>query len=326
MVSLTHDQRSFLSPSVRLGGVFDVVVVLALLGTWIGWLGRWFWFFDLFDHFRLQYTLLCFIALLWLGLRRRWMPALFALASLLANAWPIARTTWVSAPSQTVDATWGLKVVCFNALFNNTQLDDERRYLVDANADIIVLLEFSPALERALEPLQQTHPHGIRKSDDSPWGIGMYSRFPLKEITVRTFADEEPLSIEAIAEVNGKLVRVIAAHPWPPSSSRSLAKQRDQLRAIAAHVQSNQDMPVLLVGDFNATPWSQGIGILRERGQLDFRQPGPAWWPTWSVGKPFMLPIDLALCSAPLVISERSIGPDLGSDHRPQVLTLKWAK
>jgi hypothetical protein len=46
-----NPRRPFLSFSVRLDGVWDVIIVLALAGSWIGLLGQWHWAFDLFSHF-----------------------------------------------------------------------------------------------------------------------------------------------------------------------------------------------------------------------------------------------------------------------------------
>lgn len=326
MQRTTNEERSFLSPSVHIGGVFDIVVLVALLGTWIGWLGRWFWFFDLFDHFRLQYSVLCLIALLWLGLRRRWKLALFALMSLLANVWPIARTTWVSAPTQTMDASWGLKVVCFNVLTSNGNKAGVIDFLHSQDADIIVLLEVDKVWAEAISALEFTHPHRVTEWRADNFGIALLSRLPLRDAKVRRLGTDDLPTLTAIVERFGRSMLVIATHPIPPMGSEHAISWKSQLHEVRDFASQHRDTPILLVGDFNATPWSQGIGLLRERGQLDFRQPGPAWWPTWNVGKLVMLPIDLAFCSAPLLISDRSIGPDLGSDHRPQVLTLKWAK
>ena len=99
-------------------------IALAVAGTWVGFAGRWWWFFDLFIHFRLQYSLVCVAALGWLCLRKRRVLAAFTALSLGMNLWPVAKTTWVQASKAQLDATWGLKVVSFNALFNNPRTID----------------------------------------------------------------------------------------------------------------------------------------------------------------------------------------------------------
>jgi endonuclease/exonuclease/phosphatase (EEP) superfamily protein YafD len=48
--------------------------------------------------------------------------------------------------------------------------------------------------------------------------------------------------------------------------------------------------------------------------------------PTWSANTPFAIPIDHVLATSPLVITSRSVGPDVGSDHRPLDFVVGWAK
>jgi hypothetical protein len=84
----TTDSRKFLSPSFRLGGIFDIILTLGLVCTWVGYLGPWHWFLALFDHFRIQGAIACLVALIVLGLRKRWGLVAFAALSLSANLWP----------------------------------------------------------------------------------------------------------------------------------------------------------------------------------------------------------------------------------------------
>ena len=326
MPSLTNDSRQFLSTSVRLGGVIDFFLTLGLLGTWIGCLGRFHWFLALFDHFRVQGSIACFFALVILLFRRSWRLAGFALVSLSVNLWPLIKTNSPLPAGVVADDGPSLKIVCFNALFSNEQLTDIQNYLVKQDADVIVLLEFSPDLEAALHSTARSHPHGIRRPDPSPWGIGVYSRIPVREVSSHTFADEEPPSIDGLLDFHGRSVRLIATHPWPPTGTRSSRYMTHQLSAIADFVNLHSDTPAIVMGDFNATPWSPSMAILLGRSELDFRTPKAVWRPTWQVGSLLSLPIDHALCTPPLFFEKREIGPDLGSDHRPQELTVRWSK
>ncbi len=326
MPAASPAKRAFFSLSVQFGGLCDIVVLLSLAGTWIGFLGSLWWFFDLFDHFRLQYLAVSFAALAWFLVRRKWRLAVLALLALGANGWPIAGTTLQdsqSAPSIHTDRSRSIKLVCFNVLFANKQVSQIRDYLMAQDADVIGLLEFPPQLEAALEPLTQTHPHGIRCSDDSPWGIALYSRIPIEGAKLRTYGTEEPLSIEATAKVGDQSVLVILTHPWPPSSHRARLNQQTQLEGIASRAKDHGAGPVIVMGDFNATPWCNAMRTLLDSGpRLKFAPDAAPWVPTWNVHSALMLPIDQVLCSSGLVFQRREIGPDLGSDHRPQVLEI----
>ena len=92
-----------------------------------------------------------------------------------------------------------------------------------------------------------------------------------------------------------------------------LAWRNEQL-AIAGDVLAEVDGPKIVVGDFNATPWSAGLRAFRSENELSGFNTR-ATWPIWLgfAG----IPIDHAFVSRDLGILEIETGPDIGSDHRP---------
>jgi endonuclease/exonuclease/phosphatase (EEP) superfamily protein YafD len=317
------DDRPFLSLGFRFGGLIDVGVMLALASTWIGGVGAVHWFFDLFDHFRLQYCGVCLLALPWFGWRRRWWLLSVAGVSLLMNAWPIARTTWVAGPAQPRVPSWELKVVCFNVLTSNGQKDQVVEYLRHTGADVIVALEVNKAWERALKTLEPDYPHHLVHAQPDNFGLGVFSRVEWHGARFRTFAHEEVLSFTATLVHDQREMLVVATHPLPPMNAEHSRNATAQLEAISRFVGAS-GMPALVVGDLNATPWSRAVRALKHHAPLDFRTRGAVWKPTWMSDSPLMLPLDHALCTAPLVIERRTIGPNLGSDHRAQEILLHW--
>lgn len=316
-------RRPFLSTSLRFGGVVDVMVTLAVAGTWIGCLGRTHWLFDLFDHFRLQYFVLCAMAALWLGWRRRWRLFVVAVISLSVNGWPIARTTWVAAPDHPQLPQWKLKVVCFNVLTSNREKAAVLDYFRSTKADVIIALEMNQAWEHAMEKLEPDYPHQLVNAQEDNFGLGVYSRVPWREARLRTFAQEDVLSFTATLVHDSRELLLVATHPVPPLDGVESRNAMAQLEAIGRFV-AQRKAPALVVGDFNAAPWSRAMKALKSHAALDFRTSGVVWQPTWMLGSPLMLPLDHALCTPPLLIERRDLGPDLGSDHRSQELHLRW--
>jgi len=136
MNSSPSELHPFLRPQIRLSGVIDVVATLCLCATFAGWLGRWFWLFDLCDHFRLQLTVLSLVAVGWFWVfRRRWF-AVFAVSVSMVNAVPILQTTWVEAPEGRPDpaSAWSLSVCCFNVLASNSHKEEVISYLARPGA------------------------------------------------------------------------------------------------------------------------------------------------------------------------------------------------
>jgi endonuclease/exonuclease/phosphatase (EEP) superfamily protein YafD len=314
---------SFLSPQVRLRGMIDVVATLCLFATFAGWLGRWYWLLDLCDHFRLQCTVVSLASVVWfVGSQRKWLTVL-SVAVAAANAYPILRTTWVAGPAP--GSPWSLDVCCFNVLASNPQKEPVIRYLREQAPEVIVLLEVDQAWANALTGLEDVYPHRLIHPRDDNFGIALLSRHPLTEPTIHHLGGLQVPIITATIQHDGRSFLLVGAHLIPPMRSDLAIESRKEALELGDFLAKHQDRPLLVAGDFNASPWSQTVNLLRKRGGVDFRQPGPAWWPTWNTRSVLMLPIDHAFCSAPLLIVQRTVGPHLGSDHRPQMLTLGWS-
>lgn len=311
-----------LSARIRFRGVVDVCLVLMLLVTWLGLLGRWHWALDLFSHFRWQYLIPCGVALLWsLMARRSWLMIGFCLASLGMNVNDLYKARGNSYLAKEEGAK--LRVVSLNVLTGNPQKQVVLDYLHSTQADVIFLMEVDAAWGQALESLKQDYPHHLLGSREDNFGVALFSRVPLLSAEIWQPSPASTPSVQAKLMHADKEMIILGVHPLPPIGSRMAERRDAQLQEIGREV-ALLNQPVLVVGDLNATPWSWGMKLIRQGNQLAFRSSGSAWMPTWRVGTPFAIPIDHALCTPPLVISTRKIGPDVGSDHRPQELEVGW--
>ncbi len=322
----TNDPRKFLSFSFRLGGLLDILLVLGLAGTWVGCFRDWHWFLALFDHFRLQGAIACLVALVVLAWRRRWWLVGFAALSLAVNVWPLWQTSFPLPGNTLADSHPGLRIVSFNVYTSNTRYPETLAYLQQADADVILLMEINDAWATALQPLRRTHPYGTAEAQDDNFGIALYSRLPLSHYQIKPLVEEGMPVITAIVHSGDRAVRLIGTHPLPPRSRDTHRVLLEEMARIATLVTTQPELPAVVLGDFNATPWSPALNLLRTQSPLDFRTPRPVWRPTWNLPTPLTLPLDQALCTPPLFFEQREIGPDLGSDHRAQVLLMKWAQ
>jgi endonuclease/exonuclease/phosphatase (EEP) superfamily protein YafD len=317
-------KRPFLSPSVRPGGFVDVLLLLALAGTWLGLLGRFHWALDLFSHFRWQYFLICVVGIAWsLALKRpRWIQAL-CLVSLLVNA----AALYVAKGDSALATSNGphLRVVSLNVEAGNPDKAQVLEYLRATDADVFFLMEVDSEWAAALAELATTHPHKLLRPQEDNFGLAFFSRVPLQSLEVIHTSELGSPSIRARLTHARRELAILGVHP-PPPIGQQLSQIRDNQLVDTAATVASLDVPVLVVGDLNATPWSHGLQLLRDGTTLDHRSPDPAWTPTWNVALVFAIPIDHALVTPPLVVQRRQIGPDVGSDHRPQVLDIGWQK
>jgi endonuclease/exonuclease/phosphatase (EEP) superfamily protein YafD len=313
---------AFLSPSVRLAGLADVVLLLSLTGSWLGLLGRWHWILDLFSHFRWQYLLVCLLAVAWAFWKKRTLVKLAGLTTLMLNAWLLGQPNL--GRTGTLDPDFKLRVVSLNVLTTNEDHDAVIDFINSADADLVFLMEVDDVWLSALKPLQNTHPYIWENSRQDNFGLAVYSKVSLQEITL--LEDELKSSVpsmQVLIKHAGREFRLLGTHPLPPIS-QLYAKSRDlQLAAVGDWVSAIQE-PMLVMGDLNATPWSHAMRNLTRSSGL--RLAANAWQPTWKVPSPLAIPIDHALTTKSLIITERQIGPDVGSDHRPQIIDLGWVK
>ena len=118
----------------------------------------------------------------------------------------------------------------------------------------------------------------------------------------------------------------MAAHPTPPTSNVNARARREYLQEVARWA-GRQSTPAIVAGDLNATPWSEAFPRLLEVGRLENSQRGFGIQPTWcDTCGPMRIPIDHVLHSRDLVTTYREVGPNLGSDHSPIYVELRWRK
>jgi len=311
--------RAALVALLRLGAVGALLSTLAVFGAR-------HWMFDLIGAFRVQYVVLLLPALLvaaWL--RRGGLAALFALVIALHGA-TIAGSLWsVAGTSPVVDADATpatLRLVSANLLASNTGHAATSAMLQASEADLLVLLEYTPEWQEVLAPLADEWPHRVERPQQSPFGIALWSRLPLDEVRGIAFDLEGFPSVEASVAVGETRLHVVATHPVPPMSARLTARRDAHLDALGAHL-ARIEGPRVVAGDFNVTPWSASFARLVEKGGLVDARRGiglRTTWPTYF--PPASIPIDHVLVGGGVRVLGLDSIAGTGSDHRALVADL----
>jgi endonuclease/exonuclease/phosphatase (EEP) superfamily protein YafD len=302
------------------------LIVLALLPSWIGLLGGFHWFLDLFSHPRWQYLAICVLAVAWTAWRRQRRVLLFAGTTLLLNGFLIGNLAWhPEIRREKLADDFSLSVLSLNVYTANPNKQQVLDHVREADADVVFLMEVNSEWVAAMEPLKAKYPHSVATPREDNFGVALFSRIPWKREETFLLGRAEVQSVEIEISHAGHDLRIIGTHPLPPVSRDYAAARDEQLRLLAQRV-AQAAAPTLVVGDLNATPWSAGMRIVTKDGKLGFRSLSPPWIPTWRADTMFAIPIDHALCTKPLVITQRKIGPDVGSDHRSVRVTVGWEK
>lgn len=311
-------KRPFLSFSASFTGLIETACILALAGTWLGSLGSLHWLLDLFSHFRLQYIVLCLLVLVFAIWQRRKLLGLIAIVSLFWNGLLVMKVT---ATSWFDHGRPAYTLMTFNVFYEHEQPERVIEHVLKADADIVCLLETDLNWAKHLQPLRDKYPHHAEELEYGAFGFACFTRLPTKSMTTRYFAHGLYPSLVMELEDEGKPLTVIATHPPPPMSSHTAGIWQKQFIKIANFASTIQN-DLIVAGDLNATPWCHGMHLLQTNSGLRFRTAAPVWQPTWGLNLPMMIPIDHVLVKGELSIMQRTIGPDLGSDHRPVLVRL----
>lgn len=281
------------------------------------------WPLELFEHFLPQYLLVGLLITLGLAMQRRRRFALVALASVAVNGAALA--PWGSAP-QAVAASGlpasRLSVLSINVNANNQDPTALLALIRERRPQLVFVLELTPGMARRLAPLADDYPVQIKAPREDGFGIGLYSRIPLERYWVDAADDWGFPFIQVDLRLEDKPMRVIATHPPPPMSPEQYRIRQlhfDQLARIARGV----SRPIVLVGDFNTTPWSSASLQLEQASGLVNTRRGQGLLPSWpSPLAPLGIPIDQALVSPGVRIEAVRMLASVGSDHLPLLVDL----
>jgi endonuclease/exonuclease/phosphatase (EEP) superfamily protein YafD len=295
-----------------------LLATLCLAGVWIvAWIPGWPW--TLSEHFRVQYVV-SGVVLLACTAALRAPRSLDAVAIVtLLHALPITSDLTASPASPPVGGV-PVRVLLANVWTEGEGFAKVRQLIADENPDVIGLIEVDRRWLTELAPALHGYAGRIEEPREDNFGIALYARGQLTG-GVEHLGGDLPSVIADVA-LDGAPVQVIVTHPLPPVDDFAYLRQRDQLEAIAGRA-SGSTTPVVIMGDFNATPWSRLFVQLRHRAGLCDSRAGfgvQASFPSAPVV--LRIPIDHLLASCSIGVRDRWIGPDVGSDHLPVIVDL----
>lgn len=308
---------AFLDRKMRVSGILDAAAALILVLAALGFLGGFFWLFDLCAHFRLQYI----GGLIVLGagfayLRKKIRAALCLTAALLLSA-PLVRYV---LPAASAPSGKSLTVLSFNVHTANPSMDAVRNFLRAQNADVLLLMEVNDLWMEELAGLGDAYPYRIAEAREDNFGIALWSKQPLAAAEIRHFTADNLPVIACAIEKQGIIYEIVGLHPLPPVNPEYSASRDEQLREA---IPSQPPPHLLVIGDFNLTPFSPHFSAILRRSGLRDSAVGYGLRPTWMSHHPlFAIPIDQALVTQDLRVIRRELGESLGSDHRPLLVEI----
>ncbi len=310
--------------SLSLKGLAAALIFAVCLFSLLGYFGEFFWVFDLFAHFRVQYFLILALAAIICFFSSNVKSALFVVVFALINLIAIA-PLFLSDVGTCFLYPERLRVLTLNVNSGGGDIEKVMKLIDESDADLVALQEVSSRWLGQLEKQKGAYPFSIISPREDNFGIALLSRIPFTASRTLEIGGARVPSL--IVKIDWKLapVQVCVTHPLPPIS-RAYAGYRDgQLNQLPEVIDKN--VPTILVGDLNTTPWGYTFKrLLKQTGLRNSAHPFGIQ-ATWPAGNPLLrIPIDHILISPDILVLERKVGENTGSDHLPVLAELALIK
>ncbi len=217
-----------------------------------------------------------------------------------------------------------LKVMSVNLLAVNWDTAPIIAEIREADADILLLQEYTPHWHEALtQAFETSYPHRVDVQQDDSFGMAIYARHPFvgEPKTRLPLGEGLDPQMRAVIDWSGQPIAVYNIHLLPPRRLDYIVEHRLQW-ADLLDLLNDESLPTIIGGDFNFTEHSPHAAAIRDLGYLDAH--AVAGWgrgTTWPVNSALRylpgLRLDQLYLSPQWLGHQCQTGIGRGSDHRP---------
>ncbi len=184
-------------------------------------------------------------------------------------------------PESNHKGTNDLSIRSYNLLFSSKAYDANQEALTQGEPDILLVQEFTPRWRDELAEIKSTYPYQYLSPVWSAWGLGIYSKHPIKPIHLQI--NDAKKQVAQLAEIDflDKKVLLVNAHYTSPALAVEQPKRffpvleriskarKDQWRETMYRIEAIEDQydAVIVGGDLNLL---EVEGLYREM-RLDMR-------------------------------------------------------
>jgi endonuclease/exonuclease/phosphatase (EEP) superfamily protein YafD len=218
-----------------------------------------------------------------------------------------------------------LKIIQFNVWHDNRTPEKATRWLLDQDADVVIVIEGGGMAYPVVKALKAYYPFFVSCDGKRDCGTMIFSK---KRMIARAgFYEEDrelPGAWATLADPKGAFTVSGVHYVWPIPAG----PQQQQSKRMAAAIARFDKSTTIVTGDFNSTPWSFTMKRQDKAFGLDRRTHALASWPSGKFSRlanapaPF-LPIDQVYAGKAWKTVSVVRGPALGSDHRPVIVKLR---
>lgn len=300
--------------------IFWGVGLLLTLLTCGSLAGHFHWVFDILSHYHLQYTVgltLCVLGLLvlrdvrfhLLGLVAALLVNLILVAPFFLSSGPIAQAATTSGP---------LRVMALNISTSNAGYGQVVELIRERQPDLVFMSEVREDLLVVLrKELTDSYPYLHAEPSRMTLGVAFLSRQPFVEVETVMPGGRGRRYLRAVLDWQGQPVTIVGIHPLPPMNGEWAASRNSEI-ALMGQLANEATQPFILLGDLNASPWSQPMRGLMANTTLRYAMQGYGIGMTWRLAGVLLgAPLDYILVSPAWHVVDYVEGGDIRSDHIP---------
>jgi endonuclease/exonuclease/phosphatase (EEP) superfamily protein YafD len=311
----------------------------ASIATLLGFAGSLWWVFELFEHPRPQYCLILVCAIIVGGISRQawsfaWcLPLVLNLILIVPLFFPSPQGSYLKPANPVPSET--LRLLHVNLDHDNQDTSRAIHYIEAQDADLVLLQEVTSRWLTQLESNLSRYRVDTSLPRENSTGVAMLVPITSSksvEIVATQILELPPNSgqplIETTIRWGGREVVILSLSVARPRNRDSSAFQQQEFDVAAdwsLRQQNKEKREVVVIGDFNTTPWSGRYEKFLHDSNLRNSLQGFGLQPTWHASLPstLMIAIDHCLHSKSIRTINRATGPNIGSDHLPLFVELQ---
>lgn len=266
---------------------------------------------DLAGHFLMTSTSFSLVCAVLFGFFGRRAEAVASLAIFIAGC--LLLRPWLAPIDVSDDAKVTHSALLLNVYYDNQSLEQLDAWVRARDADIVILLEVKPHVWTKLQGTVSAYPYRIDCWKEKSCDALVLSKFPLSDrrSSLPISPWRQPFSVSQVQLHNG-VISLFTAHLSLPAVLEG--EDKHEFDALSEAI-SRAAGPKLVLGDFNASPWTAKMKDLAGSTGLGIATGLEATWPSL-IPSLLGIPIDHALASDGLSIHARTVHSVPGSDHR----------
>ncbi|WP_029036850.1 endonuclease/exonuclease/phosphatase family protein [Salinimicrobium xinjiangense] len=306
--------------------------ILAVILSLFPFVASDYWWIRMFDFPHVQLTILTLVALLVYFFRfniRSWRDYTFIIVLgacfLLQLTKIFPYTPFSKVEVNKNDAAIpqrSISIMAANVLQKNKEYHMLINEIFLQNPDLIIFTETDRVWQEEIRKGLKNYgyEYRIEMPLDNTYGMLVFSRLELVEPQIRFLLEDSIPSMHArVVLPSRELIRLHVIHPTPPMPPHDASStDRDAQMMMVAKMAKEEELPVIVAGDFNDVAWSESTQLFQKiSGLLDPRI-GRGFFNTYNADSWLMRwPLDHLFVSEEFRLVQMHVGNNIESDHFP---------